>query len=80
MRLCLKNYFKKRVGNMENKAKVREYSFDNFKGVLIILVVFAHLLGTVSRGVVAEGVYRLVYSFHMPMFIFLFGYFAKFAV
>ena len=78
MKLCRKNYFKKRAESMENKVNVRQYSFDNLKGILIILVVLAHLLGVTTRGEVAESVYRLVYSFHMPVFIFLFGYFAKF--
>lgn len=49
--------------------------FDNAKAMLIFLVVFGHFI--VQRGEVGEGLYWLIYSFHMPAFIFIAGYFTK---
>lgn len=59
-------------------TKHREFGPDNLRGILILLVVFAHLLenGTPFRG--AIFLYRTIYSFHMPAFLFLTGYFARF--
>lgn len=55
-------------------AKVRDYRIDNIKVILIFLVVFGHLLEIFDAG----GTYRIIYSFHMPAFLFTAGYFAKF--
>lgn len=56
----------------------RDGRMDNLKGILIIMVVLGHmtelLLATGEGGIV----YRLIYAFHMPAFIFISGYFAKF--
>ncbi len=53
----------------------RLYKFDNLKGILIFLVVFAHFLAYVD----GVKILRLtIYSFHMPMFLFISGYFASF--
>ncbi len=55
-------------------GKTRDYSLDNIRFFLIFTVVFAHLLevfGTFSGSVY---IYRFIYIFHMPVFIFLFGY------
>ena len=63
--------------------KVRDNSFDNLRFFLILLVVVGHLLETVntgdrySRGL-QSALYFWIYSFHMPAFIFLSGFFAKF--
>jgi fucose 4-O-acetylase-like acetyltransferase len=53
---------------------MRNYKFDNIKAVLILLVVFGHMLELVNMG----GLYRVIYTVHMPVFIFVSGYFAKF--
>ena len=58
-------------------AKVRNYKYDNIRFFLIYLVVLCHLLGELS-GSNITAVYKIVYSFHMPAFLFLSGYFAKF--
>lgn len=53
----------------------RLYKFDNLKTILIFLVVFGHFLELV------EGhrlLYLIIYSFHMPLFLFISGYFARF--
>ena len=57
--------------------KPRNHKFDNLRAILIILVVFGHLLETFSGS--ARGIiYNVIYTFHMPCFIFVTGYFAKF--
>lgn len=53
----------------------RNYGFDNIKCILIVCVVFGHLLEQYDGG---YTVYRMIYLFHMPVFMFITGYFAKF--
>ena len=55
----------------------RLYVFDNIKGILIYLVVFAHLLE--CAGLTGCFAYRLIYVFHMPVFLFVSGFFARFS-
>ena len=50
---------------------------DNLKAALMFLVLFGHLLELVP-GHWAGVLYRVIYSFHMPLFLFLTGYFARF--
>ncbi|MDE7206455.1 MAG: acyltransferase family protein, partial [Lachnospiraceae bacterium] len=52
----------------------RNYRIDNIKAVLIFLVVFGHMLELIA----AKQIYLIIYSFHMPAFIFVTGYYAKF--
>lgn len=54
--------------------KERNYKLDNIKAVLIFLVVFGHMLELIE----AKQIYLIIYSFHMPAFIFVTGYYAKF--
>ena len=56
----------------------RRQDFDNLRGILILLVVAAHLMEKFVSFPGSEEIYRTVYSFHMPAFLFLFGYFAAF--
>lgn len=59
----------------------REYYFDNVKFILIFLVVIGHYLEfSTSTSNIAKTVWTFIYSFHMPMFVFISGYFAKNAV
>ena len=54
----------------------RQYQFDNAKAVLISLVVIGHIFElTVSRK--TDMAYSFIYLFHMPLFVFCSGYFAK---
>ncbi|MGF7533536.1 acyltransferase family protein [Bacillus mexicanus] len=53
----------------------KDIKLNNVKGVLIFLVVFGHLLGVSKSGL--ENMIEIIYSFHMPAFIFLNGYFSK---
>ena len=59
----------------------RDYSFDSLKFLLISLVVFGHVTEVMLiKGVenhLALSVYTFIYSFHMPLFIFISGYFSK---
>lgn len=55
-------------------VKQRNYKIDNIKAILIFLVVFGHMMELFS----ARKIYLIVYSFHMPAFIFVTGYYARF--
>ena len=55
----------------------RLYVFDNIKTFLIILVVFGHILELITSRL-GDMAYTFIYMFHMPMFVFCSGYFAKF--
>lgn len=56
----------------------RDPYFDNMKFLLIVLVVVGHALEPVTNSFAAVNlVYLVIYSFHMPVFTFISGYFAK---
>lgn len=55
----------------------RDDYFDNIKALLIFLVVFGHILNAFSENAVANYLYKVIFSFHMPAFIFISGYFAR---
>lgn len=58
--------------------KERNYYFDNAKFILIFLVVFAHLIEPlVYKKVEIKSVFLFIYTFHMPTFILISGYFAN---
>lgn len=59
------------------QTKPRLYSYDNLKFILIFLVVLAHLIEISADFEGKQQLYTLIYSFHMPVFIFLSGFFAK---
>ena len=58
--------------------RARDPFFDNAKFLAILLVVVGHtivgLRGTVET---AETLYFFIYSFHMPLFVVITGYFSK---
>ncbi|MDD6278283.1 MAG: CapA family protein [Oscillospiraceae bacterium] len=60
-----------------NANKLRSAYWDNIKGFLIILTVFAHCLYEKqflsSINTIVDG----IYMFHMPAFVFVSGYFGK---
>ena len=60
------------------RNKTRSFYWDNIKGILILLVVFAHILYQlqhISFGI--NYVTDTIYMFHMPAFVFVSGYFGK---
>lgn len=59
---------------------VRDYSLDNIRFLLIFSVVFAHLLEVCNPFTGMWMIYKWIYSFHMPVFIFLFGYNVKYSL
>lgn len=57
--------------------KERDAYFDNLKFILILLVVVGHLIEPFNGEPTMGTIYQFIYSFHMPLFIFTAGYFAK---
>ena len=55
----------------------RNYKYDNIKAFLIFCVVLGHLLERVSLDT-KNYMFILIYSFHMPVFCFLSGMYAKY--
>lgn len=60
--------------------KQRSAFWDNYKGLLICLVVFGHFIytyaTTVSGGTIGQ-IFTWIYLFHMPAFIFCSGIFSR---
>ena len=58
--------------------KTRDYLFDNYKAMLIILVVIGHFIQPCyENNLFLFTIKYLIYAFHMPAFIFISGYFSK---
>lgn len=55
----------------------RDTRIDSLKGLLILLVILGHIIGTCGTGSLNEDVWQFIYSFHMPLFILISGYFMK---
>lgn len=59
-------------------VKVRDAGYCNLKLFLMFLVIFGHMLeGQLEDGEGAALLYRLIYTFHMPLFFFLCGLFLR---
>ena len=59
-------------------VKKRDAYFDNAKFILILLVVIGHFLEPlVKENLLSRSVYLLFYSFHMPAFVLISGFFSK---
>lgn len=61
---------------METTKKTRDSYFDNYKALLIILVVLGHAGSGLSAWFVPYAK-NYIYLFHMPAFAFISGYFCK---
>ena len=60
------------------EIKQREAFYCNMKLLLIFMVVYGHLLeGIMDNVEPLEQIYRIIYSVHMPLFLFLSGMFLK---
>ena len=58
--------------------KQRDYYFDNAKFILIFFVVFGHLLRSfIEDHEMIYNIYKVIYTFHMPAFILVSGFFAR---
>lgn len=58
--------------------KQRDYYFDNAKFILIFFVVFGHLLRSfIEDNGMIYNIYKVIYTFHMPAFILVSGFFAR---
>lgn len=55
----------------------RDESIDTVKGLLMILVVLGHVIGSFQEYQLNIFLRNFIYMFHMPLFIFLSGYFNK---
>lgn len=54
------------------------YYIDNIKFILIFLVVFGHLIERyLDNNDSLRGMYMFIYSFHMPLFVFVSGFLSK---
>lgn len=63
---------------MGTAIKQRDYLFDNYKALLIFLVVVGHFTGPSTKCNNFLLVFKwLIVSFHMPAFVFVSGYFSK---
>lgn len=59
-------------------AKQRSVYWDNIKGLLMLLTVFAHILYQLqSNSSAINSIVDYIYMFHMPAFVFVCGYFGK---
>lgn len=69
----IKKYFYK-----ETDEKGRLAYFDNVKFILIFLVVLGHLAECFyATSHSCKALFNFIYAFHMPLFIFISGYFSK---
>lgn len=67
---------RKYLKNLSALSGKRDLRIDSIKGFLIILVVYGHLLEPFRNdSLLVKGLYLLIYSFHMPLFVLLSGYF-----
>lgn len=63
---------------MKTPMKERIFLFDNLKFFLIILVVMGHIIDPViNKSHFYQNLFTYIYLFHMPLFIFISGYFSK---
>lgn len=54
--------------------KKRIFWLDNLKGFLIILVVLGHCIQNTTESYQFDILFRYIYSFHMPLFMFVSGF------
>lgn len=63
---------------MENPISTRDHLIDNVKATLITLVVLGHFYEPyIMQNNVMKTVFVCIYSFHMPLFVFISGYLSK---
>lgn len=63
---------------LTDHTRTRDYLFDNCKALLILLVVIGHFIEPSYKDNTLLYVLKwFIFSFHMPAFIFISGYFSK---
>ena len=63
---------------MSKSVTSRDYLFDNYKALLIILVIMGHFIQPCyENNTLLYTTKYLIYAFHMPAFIFISGYFSR---
>ena len=76
MSVTEQNNSRNNADRIRTAVKQRDYYFDNLKAVLIFLVIMGHLVRRIRTDLFFE-VRDFIYLFHMPLFIFVSGYFSK---
>src|SRR5699024_10109746 len=72
---CSKRHRKINFYRGDNVGGSKDLRMSNLKGILIFLVVFGHFIEIYKKEYYELFVF--IYAFHMPVFIFISGYFAK---
>ena len=62
---------------MKGSERARDYFIDNLKVILIVLVIIGHFSMKYDWVPAVERLGKLIYTFHMPCFVFVSGYLAK---
>lgn len=63
---------------MSRNIKSRDYLFDNYKALLIVLVIIGHFIQPCyENNTLLYTTKYFIYAFHMPAFIFISGYFSR---
>lgn len=66
------------MSKSKNEAVKREYRFDNIKFFLILTVVIGHFADDYTKSShVMRSIFIFIYTFHMPLFLFISGLFHK---
>jgi len=66
------------INSAMTESTSRDYLFDNLKAILIILVVWGHMLTSMrEQSDVIKTIYIFVFFFHMPVMVYISGYFSK---
>lgn len=63
--------------NLNKKERIIE--IDYIKSLLILLVIFGHFLECFETKL-SINIYKFIYIFHIPLFVFVSGYLAKFKI
>ncbi|HEY8480578.1 MAG TPA: acyltransferase family protein [Spirillospora sp.] len=66
-----------RGGGTSATPRRRDAFFDNAKFFTAVLVVVGHVWAEYGDSIAARAAYLVLYSFHMPVFVFIAGYFSR---
>ncbi len=58
-------------------TNTRSSYWDNIKGLMMILTVFAHIILPYQHITAFDNTFDYIYMFHMPVFVFISGFFGK---